>query len=126
MIMQNLLFMKKKLLFLAIMPLTLLSSERDINHEWCLSIGGYDEYRTKNGTYVDCLTKDYAIEAEYDYNWKEAIGQALHYADATDRKPGILLIKRKKSNKDYHSQLMHVIKKYDLPIEIFVTELNKE
>lgn len=124
--MQNLLFMKKKLLFLAIMPLTLLSSERDINHEWCLSIGGYDEYRTKNGTYVDCLTKDYAIEAEYDYNWKEAIGQALHYADATDRKPGILFIKRKKSNKDYHSQLMHVIKKYDLPIEIFVTELNKE
>jgi hypothetical protein len=126
MIMQNLLFMKKKLLFLAIMPLTLLSSERDINHEWCLSIGGYDEYRTKNGTYVDCLTKDYAIEAEYDYNWKEAIGQALHYADATDRKPGILLIKRKESNKDYHTQLMHVIKKYDLPIEIFVTELNKE
>ena len=126
MIMQNLLFMKKKLLFLAIMPFTLLSSERDINHKWCMNIGGYDEFRTKDGTYVDCLTKDYAIEAEYDYNWKEAIGQALHYADATDRKPGILLIKRKESNKDYHTQLMHVIKKYDLPIEIFVTELNKK
>ena len=124
--MQNLLFMKKKLLFLAIMPFTLMSSERDINNKWCMNIGGYDEFRTKDGTYVDCLTKDYAIEAEYDYNWKEAIGQALHYADATDRKPGILLIKRKESNKDYHTQLMHVIKKYDLPIEIFVTELNKE
>ena len=70
------------------------------------------------GTYVDCLTEDYAIEAEFDYKWK-AIGQSLHYAEATNKKAAILLIKRKQSNKDYYNEMMNVINKYDLPIKVF-------
>lgn len=98
------------------------SSERLINQGWCTSIGGVDEYRTKDRTFVDCITSEYAIEAEYDYKWKEAIGQSLHYAESTNKKAGILFIKRSKSKKDYLSEMMRVIEKYNLPIEVFIIE----
>jgi hypothetical protein len=98
------------------------SAERDINQAWCSSIGGNIEFRTKDGTYVDCLTSEYAIEAEYDNKWKEGIGQSLHYAESTNKKAGILFIKRAKSRKDYYNEMMRVINRYDLPIRVFVTE----
>ena len=109
-------------LFLTFMMPFIFTAERDVNEVWCLNNGGNDNYRTDDDTYVDCLTDKYAIEAEYDYNWKEAIGQALHYAESTNRKAGILFIKRAESGKDYHGQMMRVINKYKLPIEIFVVE----
>ena len=83
---------------------------------------GDDQFRTKDGTYVDCITDEYAIEAEYDYNWKESIGQSLHYAESTNKKAGILFIKRRKSTKDYYTEMMRVINKYQLQITIFVIE----
>ncbi len=109
-------------LSLLIISSTAYSAERDINKVWCANVGGDDEFRTKDGTYVDCLTKEYAIEAEYDYKWKEGIGQALHYAESTDKKAAILFIKRAKSRKDYYNEMMRVINRYDLPIKIFVIE----
>ena len=98
------------------------TAEKDINIAWCTSVGGDDEYRTKDGTYVDCLTDEYAIEAEYDYKWKEGIGQALHYAESTNKQAAILFIKRAKSRKDYYNEMMRVINRYELPIKIFVIE----
>ena len=98
------------------------ASENDVNVAWCASMGGESEFRTKDGTYVDCLTDELAIEAEYDYNWKEAIGQSLHYAESTNRAAGILFIKRAKSRKDYYNEMMRVINRYDLPITIYVIE----
>ena len=60
-------------------------SESQVNSRWCAEFGGQIEFRTSYGTYVDCLTKQYAVEAEFDYNWKESIGQSLHYAEATEK-----------------------------------------
>ncbi len=105
-----------------LLPSLVFSAEKDINTVWCASVGGDDEYRTKDGTYVDCLTDEYAIEAEYDYKWKEGIGQALHYAESTNKQAAILFIKRAKSRKDYYNEMMRVINRYDLPIKIFVIE----
>ena len=113
--------MKKLLLFAVFFTLMGEASEKSINESWCSEMGGVTEYRTPYGTYVDCLTEDLAIEVEYDYNWKESIGQALHYAEATNRSAAILLIKRKKSRVNYLEQLNAVINKYDLPIKVFVT-----
>ena len=96
------------------------SAEKDINIAWCASIGGVDEFRTKDGTYVDCLTDEYAIEVEYDYKWKEAIGQSLHYAESTNKKAAILFIKRAKSRKDYYNEMMRVIDKYNIPTTVFI------
>ena len=98
-------------------------SESTINTRWCDSRGGIAEFRTKDGTYVDCLTDTYAVEAEFDNNWKEAIGQSLHYAESTNKRAAILLIKRQKSKKDYYGELERVIIKYQLPIRIFVIDL---
>jgi len=97
-------------------------SEKSINIRWCASRGGITEFRTKYGTFVDCLTEDYAIEAEFDSNWKEAIGQSLHYAESTNKNAGILLIKDKKSKIDYVSQLRSVIKEFELPITLFLID----
>jgi hypothetical protein len=113
--------MKNLILLTAFITLMGEGSEKSINELWCSGKGGVTEYRTPYGTYVDCLTEDLAIEVEYDYNWKESIGQALHYAEATNRSAAILLIKRKKSRVNYLVQLNAVINKYDLPIKVFVT-----
>jgi len=110
------------ILSLLLISLTAYSAERDVNRAWCSSIGGNIEFRTKDGTYVDCLTSEYAIEAEYDNKWKEGIGQSLHYAESTNKKAGILFIKRAKSRKDYYNEMMRVIDRYDLPIKVFVIE----
>ena len=101
---------------------SVIASENDVSVAWCASMGGESEFRTKDGTYVDCLTDELAIEAEYDYNWKEAIGQSLHYAESTNRTAGILFIKRAKSRKDYYNELERVIERYQLPITLFVVE----
>ena len=113
--------MKKLLLFAVFFTLMGEASEKSINESWCSEMGGITEHRTSYGTYADCLTEDLAIEVEYDYNWKESIGQALHYAEATNSTAAILLIKRKKSRVNYLEQLNAVINKYDLPIKVFVT-----
>ena len=98
------------------------ASEKSINARWCDSRGGISEFRTKDGTYVDCLTDIYAVEAEFDNNWKEAIGQSLHYAESTNKKAAILFIKREKTKKDYYGELERVINRYKLPITVFVIE----
>ena len=113
--------MKNLILLAAFIALMAEGSEKSINELWCSDQGGVTEYRTSYGTYVDCLTDLYAIEAEYDYNWKESIGQSLHYAEATNRSAAILLILRSKSTVNYLEQLNAVIDKYDLPIKVFVT-----
>ena len=113
--------MNKLILFTVFFNLIGQASEKSINESWCSGQGGLTEHRTSYGTYVDCLTEDLAIEVEYDYNWKESIGQALHYAEATNSTAAILLIKRKKSRVNYLEQLNAVINKYDLPIKVFVT-----
>ena len=101
---------------------TFSGSEKSISKRWCANKGGTSEFRTKDGTYVDCLTDIYAVEAEFDNKWKEAIGQSLHYAEATNKKAAILLIKRKQSNKDYYNEMMSVINKYNLPIKVFLID----
>ena len=83
-------------------------------------MNGIPQFTTKDRTYVDCLTDEYAVETEYDYNWKEAVGQSLHYAETTDRKAAILLIQRSSSKKNYLSELNRVIQKFDLPIKVYV------
>ena len=98
------------------------ASEIEINSSWCATMNGTSQYTTKDRTYVDCLTNDFAVEAEYDYNWKEAIGQSLHYAETTNKQAAILFIKRKETKKDYLNELNRVITKFQLPIKVFIAE----
>lgn len=112
----------KLIIALLLLPTAASSNEQEVNQIWCANMNGEYQFRTKDGTYVDCLTNKYAVEVEYDFNWKEAIGQSLHYAESTDRKAAILIIKHSQSKKDYLSELDRVISKFKLPIQVFVTE----
>lgn len=51
-----------------------------------------------NGTHVDCLTDDYAIEVDFSNKWAEAIGQSLMYAAELERLPGIILVCQQGTN----------------------------
>ena len=82
----------KKILALLLLSSLAYSAEKDVNKHWCASMNGDYEFRTKDGTYIDCLTDKFAIEAEYDYKWKEAKGQSLHYAETTNKKAAIYLL----------------------------------
>ena len=66
-----------------------LHTERWYQAQWCDWI---TEHRLIDGTRVDCLTPDHAIEIDFAGKWYEGVGQALHYARLTGRRPGVLLI----------------------------------
>ena len=80
--------------------------------------GGEVEVRLEDGSRVDLLTKTYAVEVEHSENWKEAIGQALHYTMLTDRKAGIILVSEHRRSLKHFERLWAVIAKYRLPIEV--------
>jgi hypothetical protein len=110
------------ILLISLFPNLVNADEKSTNEAWCKLNNGQVEFRTNDGTYVDCITDKYAVEAEFDYNWKEGIGQALHYAETTGREAAILFIKREKSNKNYLSELERVINEFQLPIKIFIIQ----
>lgn len=44
------------------------------------------------GGRIDVLTETEAIEIDWPHKWHEGLGQALHYSDATGKKPVLALI----------------------------------
>lgn len=54
-------------------------------------VGGASEYSIPHGR-VDVLASRFAIEVDRLEKWHEGIGQSLHYADATGRRPALALI----------------------------------
>lgn len=63
--------------------------EREYQENWCNSAV---EVRLSDGSRVDCLTPHWAIEIDFANKWAECIGQALHYAAMTRKKPACALI----------------------------------
>ena len=85
--------------------------------------GGEAKVRLKDGTRVDLLTDTHAIEVEHADNWRDAIGQSLHYARLTDKKAGIILISipgdaNYTRSLGYVKSLNEIIDSYNLPIDI--------
>jgi hypothetical protein len=66
--------------------------EADYQRAWAAQHGGHIEHRLADGTRIDVLTGSHAVEVEYGCKWAEAIGQALWYATASGKTPGIVLI----------------------------------
>ncbi len=67
-------------------------NERWYQERFCAEVGGKMETILSDQTRPDCLTATRAYEVDFAKKWAEAIGQALHYAQMTGRKPGIVLI----------------------------------
>lgn len=103
----------------------------DIRHEdyyntkFCREVKGEREKVLSDGTRCDCLDKTYAFEADFATKFYEAIGQTLHYARITGKKPGIFLIVKRRTDEDmlqrcidnclYYKIELRYIKLYDQP-----------
>ena len=95
-------------------------SERWYQTKWCLEQDGEMEVTLPDRTRCDCITKTHAVEIEFaDNKWYQAIGQSLHYALQTNKRPGILLIIESPKNRKYWERLNRVIKTYNLPIDVW-------
>ena len=92
-------YLKKLLLFklltiflLLALPLFGKQSERYYQEKFAREIGGQVEVVMKDGTRCDILTSTHAIEVDFAKKWAEAIGQSLHYALHTRKRPAVALI----------------------------------
>lgn len=66
---------------------------------------GITEYKLPAGARVDILTDEIAWEVEWCSKWPESIGQALYYGSATNRKPGVWLLKRANDDENWNECL---------------------
>ena len=96
--------------------------ERAVTQRLCADLDGRPEVRLEDGRRVDCLTATHAIEVEWSPKWAEAIGQALGYAVATGRRPGIYLLLRTGAAPDHVRRLREVQEAYWLPLDVWVVE----
>jgi hypothetical protein len=67
-----------------------------------------------DSTRVDILTPELAIEVDWARKWAEAIGQSLYYAAVTGKKPGVVLLRRKKTDERYVSRCLAVCAERDI------------
>ena len=111
------------LFLLLLLILTLLSGcahrqfhEKDYQRWWCAKHDGELEHRLPDGTRVDCLTREYAVEVEYAPKWAESIGQALYYAKSSGRKPAVLVIVRDKGDERFLKRLRSVAREQGIKI----------
>lgn len=90
--------------------------EKFYQKEWCKANNGIIEYKLTDDTRVDCLTKEYAVEFDFASKWAEAIGQSLHYARMTGKKPGINLIIEDRNDFKYYHKIEPLCKEYNIAL----------
>jgi len=79
-------------------------SEKEISDYIQSLIGGEREVSVRSGR-IDLVHNDVAFEIDWANKWKESIGQALWYAQQSNKKPGIILILKKRIVIKYFIQL---------------------
>ena len=62
--------------------------EKDYQKQYCDTLKGIIEYRLPDGTRIDCLTEDFAIEFDFQNKWAECFGQAKYYSKKINRELG--------------------------------------
>jgi len=78
-----------------------------------------------DGTRVDLLNDEYAIEIDWAPKWKESIGQSLYYALVTNKKPAVLLlVKRGEKDKDHIYRCQTVCAKHG--IALFIERIDEQ
>lgn len=90
--------------------------EKYYQEAWCKQAGGVTEYRLDDGTRVDCLTDDYAIEFDFAPKWAESVGQALFYSLKTGKQPGVVLIMENDGDERYLDRLNALAVKYNIKV----------
>jgi hypothetical protein len=76
---------------------------------------------------VDLLSSDYAIEVDSPENFHEAIGQALHYAKETGKKPAVafFIADRKRGDEEKLKYVTWLCNTYKIKVWFINEELEK-
>lgn len=97
--------------------------EKEYQRAWCTAHHGQQEVILPNKTRVDCLTDTHAIEFDFAHKWAESIGQALYYAQATNKKAGIVLIvENGQKDEKYIKRLCAVAERYNITVWLIYPE----
>jgi hypothetical protein len=110
---------------MAILPANAIENEDYYNRQFCTQESGQAEYSLPDRSRVDCLTDTHAYEADWADGLKvyESIGQSLYYAAETGKKPGILLLVRKKNSDKHIRKVRRVIENWSLPIKLVIQDV---
>lgn len=90
-----------------------LHKESEYRDAWCI---GQTEVKLEDGTRADCITTNYAVEVDFAQKWAEGVGQALHYARITGKKPAILLIMEKETDWRFYKRMLPTAQKHDIRV----------
>lgn len=90
--------------------------EKFYQNQWCNDHGGQQEVVLDDGTRIDCLTDTHAIEFDFAPKWAESVGQSLHYALKTGKKPGIVLIMENPKDIRHLRKLQTLSEKYNFTV----------
>jgi hypothetical protein len=110
--------------FITFISVYAIENEDYYNRQSCSKVFEQAEYRLTDSSRIDCLTDKHAYEADWADGLKvyESIGQYLYYAAETNKKPGILLLIRKNSDK-YIRKVKRVIKNWNLLIKLIIQDI---
>ncbi len=113
------------LITMSIQSVHAIENEDYYNRQFCIQESGQAEYRLPDRSRIDCLTSTHAYEADWADGLKvyESIGQSLYYAAETGKKPGILLLVRKKNSDKHIRKVKRVIESWSLPIKLIVKDV---
>ncbi len=124
--------MIKKLLITLIFTMTIMPvqaarfyKESYYQEEWAQQWRGVCEYKLPDGTRVDVMTKNFAVEFDFAKKWAEAVGQALHYGRMTGKKPAIVLIIETPSDFKYYKRVEPLCKQYGITLWYMKSPLYK-
>jgi len=97
------------LLYLAIIFSIFLKAQGESFYTYIIQqeLGGKREVKVQSGR-ADIINDGYAIEVDFSKKWKEAIGQSIWYGLNTNLQPGIVLIRKGKTD-TYHFQLFSAL-----------------
>jgi hypothetical protein len=110
---------KLLLLLLTFSLLSAKQSERHYQTQYAIKIGGKTEVVMKDRSRCDIVTRTHAIEVDFAKKWAEAIGQSLHYALHTGKRPAVALIVLSPSDNKYVERVRKISAEYRLDLTIY-------
>ncbi|GBC62719.1 hypothetical protein DENIS_3696 [Desulfonema ishimotonii] len=90
--------------------------------KWCERQAGAADAPMPDRTACGCLTDTHTVEFAFADAWYEAVGQVLYNSMQTGKKAGIVLIAENEADKKYRHRLEETVRKFQLPIDIWVID----
>lgn len=85
-----------------------LHKEAEYRDAWCTK--GRTEVTLHDGSRVDCLTENFAIEFDFAPKAMEALGQSIHYSRITGTDPAIVLIIESENDWRFYKRIRRTAK----------------